>query len=105
MFDCVLPTRNGRHGKLFTSRGAVNIRAAQYRGDATPLDATTHAECAGVTRGYLHHLFRCHETLAHTLASLHNLFYYQLLMQQMRDAIAVGQFAAFVEEFNQTTDY
>jgi queuine tRNA-ribosyltransferase len=111
MFDCVMPTRNARNGHLFTRFGDVKIRNAKHRQDPRPIDetCTCHA-CRGTTgehgdvrggfsRAYLHHLDRCGEMLGPMLASIHNLHYYVNLMQEMRDALDAGHFAAWRERF------
>ena len=100
MFDCVMPTRNARNGWLFTRFGDIKIRNARYKSDTGPLDATCgcHA-CRNFTRGYLHHLNRINEILGARLATIHNLFYYQQLMAELRDAIASDALAAYVLRF------
>jgi queuine tRNA-ribosyltransferase len=88
MFDCVLPTRNARNGWLFTRFGDIKIRNARYRDDATPLDATCACyTCRNFTRAYLFHLQKANEILGARLNTLHNLFYYQALMRELRLAI------------------
>ena len=101
MFDCVMPTRNARNGHLFTRSGVVRIRNARYARDTGPIeDGCDCVACrTGYSRAYLRHLDRCHEMLAAILGSCHNLRYYQRLMAQMRDAIAVGQFMRFRQAF------
>ena len=100
MFDCVLPTRLGRTGSLYTDDGRVNIKAARFRDHATPLDlACDCSSCAGYSAAYLHHLFRNEELLGYRLASIHNLRYLQRLCERMREAVLVGEFDAFAEEF------
>lgn len=102
MFDCVMPTRNARNGMLFTSRGDIKIKNAQYRADLRPLDETCACyTCRNFTRAYLHHLHRINEILGAQLNTIHNLFYYQQLMAGMRAAIESGRFEAFVAEFKQ----
>ncbi len=104
MFDCVMPTRNARNGHLFTSNGIVRIRNARYESDLQPLDAAcTCYTCAHYTRAYLRHLDRCNEILGARLCSIHNLHYYQTLMQGMRRAIEEQRFAQFAREFYQCT--
>ncbi|MBK6982499.1 MAG: tRNA guanosine(34) transglycosylase Tgt [Betaproteobacteria bacterium] len=101
MFDCVLPTRNARNGWLFTRFGDVKIKNARHRADTRPLDETCGCPaCGRFTRAYLHHLHRANEILGARLNTLHNLFYYQVLMQEMREAIASGAFAAFRSRFH-----
>ena len=113
LFDCVLPTRNARNGHLFTRWGDLRIRNARYRQDPLPLDPScTCYACAGdsgvpwddggrdgFSRAYLHHLDRTRELLGAMLATTHNLHYYLQLMQQMRDALEAGAFAAFCKQF------
>jgi queuine tRNA-ribosyltransferase len=96
MFDCVLPTRNGRHGLAFTRFGPINIKNAQHAEDARPLDAASRCPAArDFSRAYLHHLFKAGEALGGTLLSIVNLYYYQDLMAGARDAIANGRFADY----------
>jgi len=105
MFDCVMPTRNARNGHLFTSEGVVKIRNSQYRNDLRPLDVNCSCStCQNYTRAYLHHLYRAQEILSSRLNSLHNLHYYQNLMQNLRDAIEQGKLDDFVEGFYQRTN-
>lgn len=100
MFDCVMPTRNARNGWLFTRYGDVKIRNARYRDDTRPLDESCSCyTCRNFSRAYLHHLFRSNEILGARLNTIHNLHYYLNLMQEMRDAIAAGRFAAWCAEF------
>ena len=99
MFDCVLPTRNGRHGMAFTRYGAVNLANARHAYDARPLDEqSAHSTARSYTRAYLHHLIRANEMLGAVLLSKINLTYYQELMAGMRAAIAAGRFADFKAE-------
>jgi queuine tRNA-ribosyltransferase len=99
MFDCVLPTRNGRHGLAFTRFGPINIKNAHHADDARPLDAESRCPAAReFSRAYLHHLFRAGEALGGTLLSVINLYYYQDLVAGARAAIAVGGFADFAEQ-------
>ena len=96
MFDCVLPTRNARNGWLYTSAGVIKLRNARYREDLAPPDpACACYTCRTFTRAYLHHLQRVNEILGARLNTLHNLHYYQRVMQAARDAISDGRFAAF----------
>ena len=99
MFDCVVPTRSGRNGLAFTSRGRVKIKNAAHRRSRRPLDDGCDCPaCARFSRGYLHHLFRANEMLGLHLLSVHNVRYYTRLMERMRDAITSGTFAAFRAE-------
>ncbi|MGV1757586.1 tRNA guanosine(34) transglycosylase Tgt [Rhizobium sp. A22-96] len=99
MFDCVMPTRSGRHGLAFTRRGKVNIRNARHAEDMRPLDDQSNCPASrDYSRAYLHHLVRANEALGGMLLSWHNLAYYQELMQGIRKAIAEDRFADFMAE-------
>lgn len=101
MFDCVAPTRSGRHGQAFTREGTLNIKNAQYAEDGTPLDATLDCPASrDYSKAYLHHLFRAGEYLGPMLLTWHNLAYYQQLMADLRAAIAGGRLGAFMAEFS-----
>jgi queuine tRNA-ribosyltransferase len=96
MFDCVLPTRNGRHGLAFTRFGPINLKNARHAADPRPLDPDSRCPAArDFSRAYLHHLVKANEALGGMLLSLVNLYYYQDLMQGMRAAIAARTFADF----------
>ncbi|MBS1221622.1 MAG: tgt [Proteobacteria bacterium] len=100
LFDCVMPTRNARNGHLFTHHGDIRIRNSQYRADTRPLDKTCGCyTCQHYSRAYLRHLDRCNEILGARLNTIHNLYYYQDLMRELRTAIAGQRFAAFVAGF------
>ncbi|GAA0328942.1 tRNA guanosine(34) transglycosylase Tgt [Sphingomonas oligophenolica] len=100
MFDCVLPTRSGRTGQAFTRTGPINIRNAKFAEDSGPLDpACPCPVCAGWSRAYLHHLVRAGEILGAMLMTEHNLYFYQLLMADLRDAIANRRITAFADGF------
>lgn len=100
MFDCVMPTRNARNGHLFVRQGVINIRNSRYRNDTRPLDETCGCyACKHYSRAYLRHLDSCHEILGARLNTMHNLFYYQNLMQRIRVAIERQQYAQFVSDF------
>lgn len=101
MFDCVMPTRNARNGWLFTRFGDIKIRNAKHRNDPRPLDEHCQCyTCRHFSRAYLHHLHKNNEILGARLNTLHNLFYYQELMQSMRHAIENKTFSAFVKQFH-----
>jgi len=101
MFDCVLPTRNARNGWLYTHKGIIKLRNSQYRLDLSPPDEDCACyTCQNFTRSYLHHLQRINEMLGAQLNTVHNLFYYQQLMSDIRYAIQQGEFNAFVEKFS-----
>lgn len=96
MFDCVLPTRNGRHGMAFTRFGAINLSNARHANDPRPLDEqSAHPAARTYSRAYLHHLTKANEILGAVLLSTINLAYYQTLMAGMRETIAAGGFAEF----------
>ena len=96
MFDCVLPTRNGRHGLVYTRFGPINLKNARHAADPRPLDEESRCPAArDYSRAYLHHLIKAGEILGAMLASEVNLYYYQDLMQGMREAIAAGRLADF----------
>ncbi len=100
MMDCVMPTRNARNGHLFTREGVVRIRNAKHRTDLSPLDESCSCyTCQNFSRSYLHHLNRCGEMLAGQLGTIHNLHYYQELMQGLRGAIEAGTLSRFVADF------
>jgi queuine tRNA-ribosyltransferase len=100
MFDCVLPTRTARMGTLFTSNGRINIRNAKYERDHTPLDTECSCPlCRHYTRAYLRHLFKAEEILGTRLATLHNLYFMQNLMQNIRKAIEEGRLMKFRDDF------
>jgi len=98
MFDCVLPTRSGRTGQAFTRDGPINIRNAKFAEDETPLDPDSPA--ASWSKAYLHHLVRSGEILGAMLMTEHNLWFYQRLMQELRDSIADGRLADHAREFS-----
>jgi len=98
MFDCVMPTRHARNGHLFTSGGVINIRNARHASDTAPADANCACyTCRHYSRAYLRHLDRAGEILGSRLNTIHNLFFYQSLMRQIRAAIEAGVFAAWRE--------
>jgi len=100
MFDCVMPTRNARNGHMFITTGVVKIRNARHKTDTGPLDPDCDCyTCKNYSRAYLHHLDKCNEILGSQLNTLHNLRFYQRIMQGLRDAIEQGKLDAFVEEF------
>ncbi|NQY89172.1 MAG: tRNA guanosine(34) transglycosylase Tgt [Colwellia sp.] len=100
MFDCVMPTRNARNGHLFVNTGVIKIRNAAHKTDTGPLDDTCDCyTCKNYSRAYLHHLDKCKEILGSQLNTLHNLHFYQKVMQGLRDAIEQGKLDDFVAEF------
>lgn len=100
MFDCVIPTRNGRKGQVFTAQGAMNLTNARFKEDFTPIEAGCDCyACRTYARAYLRHLFQAQEILAMRMASLHNIRFYHRLMMAMRAAIAAGQFQQWQKDF------
>jgi queuine tRNA-ribosyltransferase len=101
MMDCVLPSRSGRTGQAWTPRGQVNLRNARHKDDPRPLDeACSCPACTGYSRAYLHHVVKSDEIIGSMLLTWHNLHYYQVLMQGLRDAIAAKGLSAFVAAFH-----
>ena len=100
MFDCVLPTRSGRTGQAFTADGPLNLRNARFAEDSAPIEAGCPCPaCSGFERAYVHHLVKSGEILGAMLMTQHNLWFYQRLMQRLRDAIAAQRLEAFAREF------
>ena len=100
MFDCVLPTRNARNGQLFTSEGVINIRNAEYKDSDDPIDKNCDGKVSqNYSRAYLNHLQRTNEMLGSMLATYHNIYYYQSLMRDIRNAIKDNLFAKFLKDF------
>lgn len=99
MFDCVMPSRNARHGHLFTSEGIRNIQNAKYERDTLPIDPNCNCHvCQNYSRGYLRHLFKAGEILALRLAVMHNLYFYNQLLADIRNALDNGSFSQFKAE-------
>ena len=96
LFDCVLPTRNGRTGMAFTSRGKIVIKASRYATDRTPLDVNCDCyTCRSFSRAYLRHLFNTSEALAGRLVSYHNIYFYMKLMSEIKNHVKRGTFSLF----------
>lgn len=103
MFDCVIPTRHARNGQLFTTRGTVKFRHARYRDDTSAPDPDCNCyTCSNYSLSYLRHLVKCGEMLGPRLATIHNLHYYQKLMESLRDAIGTGNLRERVAELRAT---
>ena len=101
-FDCVMPARNARHGKLFTWSGALNIKNEKYKLDTGPIDPECDCPvCRSFSRAYLRHLFVAGEMLGMRLAVIHNLYFYNKLMERIRQALDAGNYAAFRTEYSQ----
>ena len=100
-FDCVMPARNARHGKLFTWSGSINLKNEKYKLDEQPIDEQCDCPtCRNFSRAYLRHLFKAEEILALRLAVMHNLYFYNKLTQRIRDALDAGEFEAFREAYS-----
>ena len=100
-FDCVMPSRNGRHGKLFTWEGTVNILNEKYATDTRPISESCNCPvCRSFSRGYIRHLFKADEVLALRFAVLHNLYFYNELMAKIRQALDEGTFDEFREKYS-----
>jgi queuine tRNA-ribosyltransferase len=102
MFDCVLPTRNGRNGQAFTAAGSMNIRNSRFSGDRAPVeeDCTCYC-CRNFSRGYVRHLFNTGEALGPALLSIHNISFFMEFMRKIRESVEAGSFAEFKTEFIQ----
>ncbi|NYC93780.1 tRNA-guanine family transglycosylase [Clostridium acetobutylicum] len=98
-FDCVLPARNGRHGHVFTKHGKINLRNEKFELDASPIDEGCQCPtCKHYSRAYIRHLFKAKEMLAMRLCVLHNLYFYNTLMEDIRNAIDADCFEEFKNE-------
>lgn len=98
-FDCVMPSRNARHGHIFTSNGIINIMNEKYAEDDSPIDPNCDCEtCRNFTRSYVRHLFKAKEMLGMRLAVMHNLRFYNHLMEDIRNALDAGEFEKFYKE-------
>ncbi|MBQ9517910.1 MAG: tRNA guanosine(34) transglycosylase Tgt [Eubacterium sp.] len=105
LFDCVMPSRNARHGQLFTKKGIININNAKYMRDDKPIDDTcTCSACRNYSRSYIRHLFKSNEILAMRLAVIHNLHFYNNLMQEIRDNLENGTFTDYKNEYTDLFD-
>jgi queuine tRNA-ribosyltransferase len=105
LFDCVMPSRNARHGHLFTWQGVININNAKYAEDANPIDDTCGCPaCRRHSRAYIRHLLRAGEILGMRLTVLHNLYFYNMLMQRIRQALDKDRFDAFHKEYVEKLD-
>ena len=104
-FDCVMPARNARHGRLFTWQGAINLKNAKYELDPLPIDPECDCPaCRRYSRSYLRHLFKAEEMLAMRLCVMHNLYFYNKLMERIREAIETDTFEEFREKYSTQLD-
>jgi queuine tRNA-ribosyltransferase len=100
MFDCVMPTRHARNAHLFTRHGVINIRNAVHQKDTRPIEAGCECyTCRHYSRSYLRHLDKCNEILGAHLNTMHNLYFYQRLMREIRAAIEAQRLEAYIAEF------
>ncbi len=105
MFDCVMPTRNARHGHIFTTIGFINIKNAKFKHDHTPLDSGLNHKFANYSKSYLHHLFKTSEKLGERIATVQNLAYLKHLVNEIKQAAKAGKFSEFKAKFYATTNY
>ncbi len=104
-FDCVMPARNARHGRLFTWQGSINMKNAKYELDDSPIDPECDCPvCQRYTRAYIRHLFKAEEMLAMRLCVMHNLYFYNKLMEKIRNALDAGTFDEFRKEYSEKLD-
>ena len=104
-FDCVMPARNGRHGHLYTWDGIINIKNEKYARDNDPIDPRCGCPvCRKYTRAYLRHLFKSEEILALRFSVMHNLYFYNSLMERIRGALDRGEYASFRREYGEKLD-
>lgn len=105
LFDCVMPSRNARHGHLFTEDGIINLNNAKYEKDTGPIDSSCSCRmCRQHSRAYIHHLFKAKEMLAMRICVMHNLHFYNTLMERIRNAIDCGTFEEFKENYTDRFD-
>ncbi|MEG1719871.1 MAG: tRNA guanosine(34) transglycosylase Tgt, partial [Clostridia bacterium] len=98
-FDCVMPSRNGRHGTLFTSKGIISVLNEKYKEDKSPIDENCNCPaCRFYSKGYIRHLFKAKEMLGMRLGVLHNLYFYNNLMKEIREAIETNTFNEYKKE-------
>ncbi len=105
LFDCVMPSRNARHGQLFTKKGIININNEKYKKDLSPIEEGCNCPtCQHHSRAYIRHLFKVGEMLAMRLCVMHNLYFYNTLMKEIRDALDNGTFREFKEQYTDLLD-
>ena len=105
LFDCVMPSRNARHGHLNTWGGIINIKNAKYERDERPIDPVCGCPaCRNYSRAYIRHLFKAEEILGMRLAVMHNLWFYNHLMERIRDELDAGTFTAFHDRYVKLLD-
>ena len=100
LFDCVMPSRNARHGHLFTKQGIINLNNRKYERDPLPIDPECSCPtCSHFSRAYIRHLFKSKEMLAMRLCVMHNLYFYNMLMQEIRDSLDCGSFEEYHDKY------
>ncbi|MGN0573694.1 MAG: tRNA guanosine(34) transglycosylase Tgt, partial [Acutalibacteraceae bacterium] len=100
LFDCVMPSRNARHGHLFTKQGIINLNNRKYERDPLPIDPECSCPtCSHFSRAYIRHLFKSKEMLAMRLCVMHNLYFYNMLMQEIRDSLDCGKFEEYHDKY------
>lgn len=105
LFDCVMPSRNARHGQLFTKKGIININNEKYKKDLSPIEEGCNCPtCQHHSRAYIRHLFKAGEMLAMRLCVMHNLYFYNTLMKEIRDALDNGTFQQYKEKYTDLLD-
>ena len=105
LFDCVMPSRNARHGQLFTKKGIININNEKYKKDLSPIEEGCNCPtCQNHSRAYIRHLFKAGEMLAMRLCVMHNLYFYNTLMKEIRDALDNGMFQQYKEKYTDLLD-
>lgn len=105
LFDCVMPSRNARHGQLFTKKGIININNEKYKKDLSPIEEGCNCPtCQHHSRAYIRHLFKAGEMLAMRLCVMHNLYFYNTLLKEIRDALEAGTFQQYKEKYTEILD-
>lgn len=105
LFDCVMPSRNARHGHLFTKQGIININNEKYKNDLSPIEEGCNCPtCQHHSRAYIRHLFKAGEMLAMRLCVMHNLYFYNTLLHEIRDALEAGTFQQYKEKYTEILD-
>ena len=105
LFDCVMPSRNARHGHLFTWNGIRNMFNAKYENDDRPIDEQCDCPtCRNHSRAYVRHLLKANEMLGQRLTVMHNLYFYNTLMEKIREALDAGEFENFYQKYREILD-
>ena len=105
-FDCVMPSRNARHANLFTWKGKLNLNNEKFFNDPRPIDEDCNCPvCRSYSRAYIRHLFKAREMLGMRLCVLHNLYFYNELMEKIREALDNGEFESFYNHYREVLEY